>query len=496
MLADLGRAEVRQGAFAEGLAHLDEALALLDDPARRAEVHRDRAFAAFAGSGMDDARALVHEAVAELGGDEDGALQLEADLALLAWLTGADADPALRRHLHLAGDTRAERTMLALLSQSEHAAGADPDTVVALAERALGAGRLIREDTSEALSWYMATYTLLTCEAHDAARETIDEALADAQRRGSAFAHAGALGTRAVLALGEGRPRDAEADARAAAAGAIPPIMVPVNAAYVVLALVEQGELQAAQDELVAAGIDRGPGGPTVLRWVPWARARLHEETGDLGAVPEDVEPLREDDAAGRPMRALAWRALLARTLAHNGERQQAAALADEHLRWARAWGRPAALGTAQRAAALTAEGPARVDGLREAVATLAASPARTQEARARLDLGLLLLQEGPRREGRRELEAALEVALACGARGVAQAAADALELAGGTPQELRFDRLTPSERRVAQLAADGRTNREIAQELFVTPKTVENYLTRVYAKLGVSSRQALPDAL
>ena len=55
----------------------------------------------------------------------------------------------------------------------------------------------------------MATYALLTCEALDEARATIDEAIADSSRRGSAFARAGALGTRAVLALNEGRPRDA-----------------------------------------------------------------------------------------------------------------------------------------------------------------------------------------------------------------------------------------------------------------------------------------------
>ena len=55
---------------------------------------------------------------------------------------------------------------------------------------------------------------------------------------------------------------------------------------------------------------------------------------------------------------------------------------------------------------------------------------------------------------------------------------------------------MTASERRVAELAAAGKTNREIAAELFVTPKTVENHLTRVYAKLGVSSRGALSGAI
>jgi len=85
---------------------------------------------------------------------------------------------------------------------------------------------------------------------------------------------------------------------------------------------------------------------------------------------------------------------------------------------------------------------------------------------------------------------------VACGARGTANAANAELEVAGAAPRRLGFDELTASERRVAGFAADGRTNRQIAEELFVTPKTVENHLTRVYSKLGVSSRSALSEVL
>ncbi len=55
---------------------------------------------------------------------------------------------------------------------------------------------------------------------------------------------------------------------------------------------------------------------------------------------------------------------------------------------------------------------------------------------------------------------------------------------------------LTASERRVAELASDGRSNRDIAQELFVTPKTVENHLGRVYMKLGIAGRRELSGSL
>jgi len=142
------------------------------------------------------------------------------------------------------------------------------------------------------------------------------------------------------------------------------------------------------------------------------------------------------------------------------------------------------------------AEGPERIARLEAAAATLARSALRTEEARARTELGIALLRGGRRIDGRRELESALESALACGAKGTAQLAAAELEIAGASPRKLQFDELTPSERRVAEMAADGQTNRQIAEELYVTAKTVENHLTRVYGKLGVNSRTALQGAL
>ncbi len=497
VVAELGRAEVRAGEFEPGLQHLDESLRGLGDVDRRIEVHRDRAFAAFASGGMDGARQLVSEAMAELDDrDSDGALQLEADLATLAWLTGTDSGIDLKRHLGVEGKTRAERTILGLLSQEEHATGAHPDQVIELARRALGNGRMIAEDTSESLAWYMATYSLLTCEALSDARSTIEQALDDGYRRGSSFARAGALGCRSVLAINEGRPGEAEVDARANAAGGIPPIMVPVNASFRVRALTEQGKLEEAKAELVAGGIENSPGGPTVLRWIPWGQAVLYEALGDLEAVRAAIAPLEEDDRSGRSMKALSWRALLARAISRKGYSEEADQLASDHLAWAEWWDRPAALGIAQRAHALAGPIEQRTERMEAAVATLAGSALKTEEAKARTELGISLLRAGQKNAGKAELDAGFELASGCGARLTAEVAANELEVAGAAPKRLAFDELTASERRVAQFAADGRTNREIAEELFVTPKTVENHLTRVYSKLGVNSRRDLATAL
>jgi hypothetical protein len=504
LLAELGRAEVRQGAFEDGLLHLDGALQLLDEPSQRLGAQRDQAFAAFASAGMDDARERVRAILEALPADQresDDALQLRADISLLEWLSGLELTQDLDRYRDVPGETAAERTMLAILAEDDVCARNDPESGIALAERALGRGRMIAEDTSESLGWYLATYALLAVEALDPARATIAEAIADSERRGSAFGRAGALGCRAVLALNQGRPRDAEADARAAAAGGLPPTMILANHAYIALALIDQGDLEGARAEIAAGGFEHGPGGPTVMRWAPWARARLHEMEGDVRAVRTDVQPLIEDEEGGVPMRNLTWRPLLARTLARQvtdgrGAGSEAMALAAESLSWAQGWNRPGVLGTAQRAAALVAPAEERAALMAEAVETLASSALRTEEGRARTDLGVALLRGGKRRDGRTELEKALEIVSETGDRPLAERIAEELEVAGAAPKRLAFDEMTASERRVAELAAAGKTNREIAAELFVTPKTVENHLTRVYAKLGVSSRGALSGSI
>jgi DNA-binding CsgD family transcriptional regulator len=229
---------------------------------------------------------------------------------------------------------------------------------------------------------------------------------------------------------------------------------------------------------------------------MPWARGRLREAQGRVADVRDAIAPLAEDEEAGIPMRSLAWRALLSRTLSRAGEGEEAAGLARAHLDWAETWGRPAALGVAQRAVALSSDGERRIELLEEAAATLGGSSLQTEEARARADLGIALLRAGRRGDGTRELKSALDMAMACGARDTARLASGELEVAGAAPRKLRFDELTASERRVAEMAAEGGTNREIAAELYVTPKTVENHLTRVYSKLGIESRAELATAL
>jgi DNA-binding NarL/FixJ family response regulator len=136
---------------------------------------------------------------------------------------------------------------------------------------------------------------------------------------------------------------------------------------------------------------------------------------------------------------------------------------------------------------------------LREAVAVLAGSTVRLEHARALLALGRRMRLDRRPTEARAPLREALAVAAACGADGLVEEVRAELGAAGARPRTEALDgpgALTPSERRIAGLAAGGLTNRDIAQQLFVTPKTVEVHLSAVYRKLGIDSRRHLPTAL
>ena len=117
--------------------------------------------------------------------------------------------------------------------------------------------------------------------------------------------------------------------------------------------------------------------------------------------------------------------------------------------------------------------------------------------ARARVDLGRALVRAGRRDAAREHLRAGQELAFRCGATLLVERAHRELLATGARPRRTAAagrDELTPSERRVTQMAAEGLTNREIAQALFVTEKTVETHLGRAFVKLGVRSRKQLAE--
>jgi DNA-binding NarL/FixJ family response regulator len=136
---------------------------------------------------------------------------------------------------------------------------------------------------------------------------------------------------------------------------------------------------------------------------------------------------------------------------------------------------------------------------LAASVEVLNGSGARVEHARSLVELGAALRRNGRRAEARELLAQGTELADSCGATALTDRALDELRATGARPRRMArsgINALTPSELRVARLAADGMTNRDIAQALFVTVRTVEVHLTHCYQKLGISSRDELHDAL
>ena len=181
------------------------------------------------------------------------------------------------------------------------------------------------------------------------------------------------------------------------------------------------------------------------------------------------------------------------------GDRDRARALAEAELADARVCGGRRALGIALRVAGLATGGADGLERLSESAGVLRESPAVLERAKSIAELGAALRRAGQRAAARPLLAEALDLAAGCGARPLASRAHAELAAAGGRPRRERrhgLDALTPSELRVARLAADGQTNRQIAHGLYVTLKTVETHLAHVYAKLGISHRGELPAAL
>jgi DNA-binding NarL/FixJ family response regulator len=192
----------------------------------------------------------------------------------------------------------------------------------------------------------------------------------------------------------------------------------------------------------------------------------------------------------------LPWRSLRARAL---GDREEGVRLALEEGELARRLGSDRARGTALCTAGALARGQRGQELLEQAVAALERTPAALEHARALLELGANLRRTRQRAAAREPLRRAFETATSVGAAPLAERARDELLRSGARPRRVALDgvdSLTPTERLIASLAAEGLSNKEIAAKLVVTTKTVEWHLGRVYSKLGVGGRRELDPAV
>ena len=136
---------------------------------------------------------------------------------------------------------------------------------------------------------------------------------------------------------------------------------------------------------------------------------------------------------------------------------------------------------------------------LEESAAVLRDSPATLEYAVSLVEWGAALRRAGLRSEARRVLSQGLDRAVRCGAQPLAARAREELRVAGARPRRdwtMGLEALTPSELRIVRLARNGRTNRQIAHELYLSMKTVEGHLARAYGKLGITGRKELKTVL
>ena len=266
--------------------------------------------------------------------------------------------------------------------------------------------------------------------------------------------------------------------------------------AFLCQILIERGDVAGARRALEHS-IDAGDESDAGRHWQHARMALLTAE----GRWEEALEAARGfaarfaayGDSPGSP-----WRVFGAESLDQLGRADEALALATEQLALARRLGAPGAIGRALRTLGRL-ERDAGLARLEEAVAALAGSTARLEHAKALHALGVALRHARRPSDAREPLREALELAAACGAPTLAEDVRTELYATGARPRTDALSgvaALTASERRIVDLAAGGETNRDIAQALFVTPKTVEVHLSNAYRKLGVRSRRELPQAL
>lgn len=299
-----------------------------------------------------------------------------------------------------------------------------------------------------------------------------------------------ALATRAGLAYEAGQLADAERDARAALA-------VPDHdhdfAALTVLASVSvrRGDNDLAEQLFHRM---RTPNDPVEHGWAMTAEARWRWNLGDAdGAIDLLQRCGRELDAMGvhNPVLVPWWLNAVAVTV-QLGRLGDAAEFAERGADAALWWNTPAARGYALLAKGMST---GHAETLEQSVAELGAAGAQLYEAQALRALGSALMREQHDKTARKHLRAAVDLAVRCGASLAADQAHALLTAAGGRMSAVYVspkDALTSGERRVAALAADGLTNREIAQKLYVAVRTVESHLSNAYRKLGAQTRAEL----
>jgi DNA-binding CsgD family transcriptional regulator len=508
-LVALGGAEVQAWDMAAGIGHLREALELSPDPVRRAEIAM---VLAGAHRGMSDftGAAAVLEAELERLGDSDADMThiLESEILHNA-VQSAAARGALRNRPRpeadaLAGTTRGERRLLMVLALEALTSGEPRDRGLDLARRALAGAPPIHDEPAGSTIVLFPIAGVIEAGAYGEYAAVLDWIVDDARRQGSLVGYVSAATFRAHARWLAGDLDGAEADAVSTwsllrdtpgfqNAGQSLGVLINV--------LVARGDVAGAEAEFAESGLVEAPADQMNLLMLAAARLRLRvaQQRWDA-AVTESDRLDAACEAAGVGISATMERGSN-RALALLGldRRDEAVDTAERALEHARRYGAGYATSAALRALGLAVGGEAGAARLAEAADAAEDAGAPLHLCGALLARGAALRRLGRPRDARDPLRRALDTATRCGAHATAESARAELLASGGRPRRAALSgvpSLTARERGVARLAADGMSNPEIAQTLFITRRTVEKHVGEVLRKLNIRSRTDIAAAL
>ncbi|WP_307867414.1 LuxR family transcriptional regulator [Saccharothrix coeruleofusca] len=496
---------------AAALEHLRTALETAEDLRARARAAVRFGMTALAVQRSPEAVEVLGEVLdalpAELGADcaaADRELLTHVRSAfLIAGLDEKRTVPLVRERVRAmaepAGDTPAERQLLAMMAVAGALAGESPALAVERVNRAV----LLDDGALGGWTALASTFVLDLAGEVPAGLVAVDKLLTRSRAHAEVWSYCLALGTRAVLLRNAGDFVESGADAQVALEIAEQEswhgnVVQPV--VEVAISLAHRGSPARAEGALSRLVRPRMDDFVVENHHYRMARALVRSHLGDVeGALAELRRCGRSLAEAGvaNPL-FVPWWAEAALLLADAGRADEAVELVEHGEQLVRGWDVPRARGLALLARAAVDRAEA-VELLEEAVRVLEGSSARYDHQRAEQRLGWELLCRGDARAAREHLRRAVDLATRCGSAVAATRARELLVRAGGRMRPItgaRVDTLTGSERRVAMMAVAGSTNREIAETLFVTLRTVEVHLSSVYRKLGVCGRAELPAAL
>ena len=510
LLLESGQAQLQAG-IAGATERLQLALELADDAGQQARILLALGRALFSSAEYAQAREALRRGLARLPTGDDVSLELSGwSIALARDRPGLPAVTQRRLRVLLdgqaPGSTRQERLTLVHIAYEAVRSGERASGDVAnLARRALADGGLLGDSTLDVMGPYGgACYALLYAGEIDAAIAELGPAIELSQAQGSRVAFGRLSRLRGIGHYLRGDLLAALADLESARTthGDGYEHGLPETLAYLALCSLERGDAAGAAALLELPGdLNRWRAQPSFVSYLV-AAARVHVSQGELDDGLQLLlacgDVVRETNSPN-PAVNLPWRSDAGLLAARLGAPDRARGLVVEEVRLARAFGAPHALGFALRAAGLLGKNAGDLEQLAEAEILLERAGALVELARTLTEHGAWLRRDGRRRDAREPLRRGLDLATRCGALAISRRAREELIAAGARPRRERIggvEALTASELRVAGLAAQGLTNRQIAQALFITMRTVSAHLGHVYAKLDITDRAQLSAGL